>query len=347
MGDIDEVWHDDRLIGALARGEAVDDTDPAVGPLRALARLAESAPASGGRLDTVALAGERRNHRYAVRSLAVAVTVVATLSTTGVAAVVTGDPLRPAKAVWQQFQHHTAAKADPSDESLHSDDAVADAARERAGDAAQLPPPAETVGVRSADAGEAQRHDWSAPQGPAAAPQAENRSADGSADGAAHAPAEPERSGAEQRRADPDAAPAAGSDEPAADAEAEDDSQARRSQPSEPPPENQDEAPPPAEGPDDDAPDGDAPDGDAPDGEAPDGEDLEPPVELMRTQEQEDPHLLRERSGDLPAPAWSGKPQQTPPAAAPLPEPAPGDLAPAQQRRDDRPQPLLAEPAPE
>lgn len=351
MGDVDDVWHDDRLIGALARGEAVDDTDPAVGPLRALARLAESAPAARP-LDAVALAGERRNHRYAVRSLAVAVAVVATLSATGVAAVVTGDPLRPAKAVWQQIQHHTAAKADAGDPGLHSDDAVADAVSGREADAAQLRlSDPETVGGRLSDAGDARRHDASARPGPAAVPAAEGRPADGAADGTAHAPVESQPSGDGQRRSDPGEAPAARSEEPAGEADTGDDRQARRSQ-SGPPPEDQDETPTPAEG-----PDGDVPDHDAPEGEAPDGEDLEPPIELMRTQEQQDPDLYRDRSGDPPTPGWSGEPRQTPPAEEPLLEPAPAEepllvpapagSAPAQQHQDDGQQPLLGQPAPE
>jgi hypothetical protein len=108
--DLHAVWRDDQLIEAAARGELYDHDDPAAGPLRALAGLADSGPLPVLDVDMAVRAETRRNHRYAVRSLAVAVTAVATLSTSGVAAVVTGDPLRPAKAVWQEIRDHTVGR---------------------------------------------------------------------------------------------------------------------------------------------------------------------------------------------------------------------------------------------
>jgi len=111
--DLYEVWRDDRLIDAAARGDLLElQDDPAAGPLVALSMLADSRPLPRLDVDAAALVDSRHSHRYAVRSLAVAVTVVATLSTSGVAAVVTGDPLRPAKAVWHQIQDHTGLRAD-------------------------------------------------------------------------------------------------------------------------------------------------------------------------------------------------------------------------------------------
>jgi hypothetical protein len=105
VDDLDEVWRDDQLIERLARGEAPDD--PALAPLLALSRVADAAPAPAPDLDPAALVDDGKHRRYAVRSLAVAVTAVVTLSTSGVAAVVTGDPFRPAKAVWQEIQEQT------------------------------------------------------------------------------------------------------------------------------------------------------------------------------------------------------------------------------------------------
>jgi hypothetical protein len=114
--DLYEVWRDDRLIEAAARGDLVElENDPAAGPLLALTELADSRPLPRLDIDGAALVDSRRNHRYAVRSLAVAVTAVATLSTSGVAAVVTGDPFRPAKAVWHQIEDHTGLRADGDD----------------------------------------------------------------------------------------------------------------------------------------------------------------------------------------------------------------------------------------
>ncbi|HEX2177660.1 MAG TPA: hypothetical protein VHG70_17285 [Nocardioidaceae bacterium] len=107
MGDLDDVCHDDRLIEAAARGEHLDGTDPAAGPLLALSRVADARPLPRLDLDPGMFADPYRNRRYAVRSLAAALATVATLSTSGVAAVVTGDPFRPAKAVWEQIQEHT------------------------------------------------------------------------------------------------------------------------------------------------------------------------------------------------------------------------------------------------
>ncbi len=111
MDDLEGLWRDDRLVEAAARGEHLDSSDPAAGPLAALSRLTDARPLPRLDLDAAAVTDARRNHRYAVRSLAVAVTAVVTLSTSGVAAVVTGDPFRPAKAVWQQIQQHTVDKA--------------------------------------------------------------------------------------------------------------------------------------------------------------------------------------------------------------------------------------------
>jgi hypothetical protein len=123
--DLYEVWRDDRLIDAAARGDLLElQDDPAAGPLVALSMLADSRPLPRLDVDAAALVESRHSHRYAVRSLAVAVTVVATLSTSGVAAVVTGDPLRPAKAVWHQIQDHTGLRADAEEPQADSDSAL-------------------------------------------------------------------------------------------------------------------------------------------------------------------------------------------------------------------------------
>jgi hypothetical protein len=126
--DLHEIWRDDRLIEAAARGDLqhLDDVhDPAAGPLCALAGVADARPLPRLDVDPAVLLDNRRHHRYAVRSLAVAVTAVATLSTSGVAAVVTGDPLRPAKAVWHQIQDQTTtARAHAVGDSAESDAAV-------------------------------------------------------------------------------------------------------------------------------------------------------------------------------------------------------------------------------
>jgi len=111
--DLYQVWRDDCLIEAAARGDLLElEGDPAAGPLAALSMLADGGPLPRFDVDAPALVDSRNSQRYAVRSLAVAVTVVATLSTSGVAAVVTGDPLRPAKAVWHQIQDHTGLRSD-------------------------------------------------------------------------------------------------------------------------------------------------------------------------------------------------------------------------------------------
>jgi Anti-sigma-D factor RsdA to sigma factor binding region len=105
--DLDDVWRDDQLIEALANGEPVDTTDPAVAPLRALTGLVDAEPIPDydiRGLENIVMLDTGRSRRLAVRSLAVALTAVATLSTSGVAAVVTGDPFQPAKAVWHQIQ---------------------------------------------------------------------------------------------------------------------------------------------------------------------------------------------------------------------------------------------------
>jgi hypothetical protein len=126
-GELHEIWRDDRLIEAAARGdlhhtEAADD--PAVGPLCALAQVADARPLPRLDVDPADLVASPHNHRYAVRSLAVAVAAVATLSTSGVSAVVTGDPFRPAKAFWHEIQDHTVARSDTVDGGLGSGSAV-------------------------------------------------------------------------------------------------------------------------------------------------------------------------------------------------------------------------------
>jgi hypothetical protein len=118
--DLLAIWRDDRLIDAAARGDLHHTADAAAAPLCALARVADARPLPRLDVDPTALVDSRRNHRYAVRSLAVAVAAVATLSTSGVAAVVTGDPFRPAKAVWREIQDHTVARSDADDEALGS-----------------------------------------------------------------------------------------------------------------------------------------------------------------------------------------------------------------------------------
>jgi len=110
--DLYEVWRDDRLIEAAARGDLLElEDDPAAGPLVALAVLADGGSPPRLDVDEAVRVDPHTSQRYAVRSLAVAVTVVATLSTSGVAAVVTGDPFRPAKAVWHQIQDHTGLRS--------------------------------------------------------------------------------------------------------------------------------------------------------------------------------------------------------------------------------------------
>ncbi len=132
MHDLDDVWRDDQLIEALANGEPVDTTDPAVAPLRALTGLVDAAPIPDydiRGLENIVMLDTGRSRRLAVRSLAVALTAVATLSTSGVAAVVTGDPFQPAKVVWHQIQERAGDRwgVDPtSDEDrLDSGSAVA------------------------------------------------------------------------------------------------------------------------------------------------------------------------------------------------------------------------------
>jgi len=139
--DLYEVWRDDRLVDAAARGDLLElQDDPAAGPLVALSILADSRPLPSFDIDAAALLDSRHSHRYAVRSLAVAVTVLATLSTSGVAAVVTGDPLRPAKAVWHQIQDHTGLRADGEESQADSDSALSVPAAQPAGaDASRLP----------------------------------------------------------------------------------------------------------------------------------------------------------------------------------------------------------------
>ena len=112
MADLDALWHDDRLIEAAASGDFLDTDDPAAGALMALARVADD-PLPPLDVDQLIAQAERHaSTRYAVRSLAAAVAVVATMSASGVSAVVTGDPFRPAKAVWQQIQDHTRSPFD-------------------------------------------------------------------------------------------------------------------------------------------------------------------------------------------------------------------------------------------
>ena len=132
MHDLDDVRRDDQLIEALANGEPVDTTDPAVAPLRALTGLVDAEPIPDydiRGLENIVLLETGRSRRLAVRSLAVALTAVATLSTSGVAAVVTGDPFQPAKVVWHQIQERAGDRwgVDPaSDEDrLDSGSAVA------------------------------------------------------------------------------------------------------------------------------------------------------------------------------------------------------------------------------
>jgi Anti-sigma-D factor RsdA to sigma factor binding region len=125
--DLDDVWRDDQLIEALASGQPVDTTDPATAPLRALTGLVDAAPIPDydvrdlenlGNLHNLVMLDTGRSRRVAVRSLAVALTAVATLSTSGVAAVVTGDPFQPAKVVWHQIQERAGDRwgADPTDD---------------------------------------------------------------------------------------------------------------------------------------------------------------------------------------------------------------------------------------
>jgi hypothetical protein len=130
--DLDDVWRDDQLIEALANGAPVDTTDPAVAPLRALTGLVDAEPLPDydiRGLENVVMLDTGRSRRLAVRSLAVALTAVATLSTSGVAAVVTGDPFQPAKVVWHQIQERAGDRwgADPAydEDRLDSGSAVA------------------------------------------------------------------------------------------------------------------------------------------------------------------------------------------------------------------------------
>jgi hypothetical protein len=122
--DLDDVWRDDQLIEALASGEPVDTADPAAAPLRALTGLVDAAPIPDydirdlETLGNIVVLDTGRSRRVAVRSLAVALTAVATLSTSGVAAVVTGDPFQPAKVVWHQIQERAGDRwgGDPLDD---------------------------------------------------------------------------------------------------------------------------------------------------------------------------------------------------------------------------------------
>ncbi|MGH3366753.1 MAG: hypothetical protein ACRDOY_06085 [Nocardioidaceae bacterium] len=145
--DLNAVMHDDWLIDAIASGAALetDQTDPARAPLRALYDVVEGTPIPEyDGLDPLTLVDSGRQRRHAVRSLAIAVTAVGTLSTSGVAAVVSGDPLLPAKAVWNQIQGSTGEAHAPA----RSDG-------ERAGSAAVTPPssPARSSEDSATDAG--------------------------------------------------------------------------------------------------------------------------------------------------------------------------------------------------
>ncbi|MGH3314990.1 MAG: anti-sigma-D factor RsdA [Nocardioidaceae bacterium] len=126
MHDLDDVRRDDQLIEALAGGEPVDTNDPAAAPLRALTGLVDAKPIPDYTirdLENIVLLDTGRSRRVAVRSLAVALTAVATLSTSGVAAVVTGDPFQPAKVVWHQIQERAGDRwgADPLDDEARLD----------------------------------------------------------------------------------------------------------------------------------------------------------------------------------------------------------------------------------
>jgi hypothetical protein len=133
--DLGDVWRDDQLIEALASGRSVDTADPAAAPLRALTGLVDAAPIPDYDVRDLETLGDivridtGRGHRFAVRSLAVALTAVATLSTSGVAAVVTGDPFQPAKVVWHQIQERAGDRwgADPlgEEDRLDSGSAIA------------------------------------------------------------------------------------------------------------------------------------------------------------------------------------------------------------------------------
>jgi hypothetical protein len=268
VDDLHEVWSDDELIERLARGEVPDD--PAVAPLVALSRLADAVPPPVPDLDPAALVDDGRNRRYAVRSLAVAVTAVVTLSTSGVAAVVTGDPFRPAKAVWQEIQEHTGRSGE-----------VAQVESGQATGAALPEGPA--LGEPNAAGDVPPRQPWelrpspvSAPSASLAADQDAAPSPDAGTPSAADSAftAQPSPSAEEPEHADTGTAGGDGGDQQRA-------GDATQS----PEDDGQDDAQPDDGTGDDGEPDGQAPDGPeespSPDDEPPGGDDIEPP--LLRT----------------------------------------------------------------
>ncbi|MDQ4084433.1 MAG: hypothetical protein M3165_01315 [Actinomycetota bacterium] len=283
--ELHEIWRDDRLIEGAARGDlhhAAGADDVAVAPLCALAQVADARPLPRLDVDPAEVVAGRRNHRYAVRSLAVAVAAVATLSTSGVSAVVTGDPFRPAKAVWHQIQENTVLRTSAGEKRVHSGAALG----------APVQPATDTTGQPVRDA--------ATPEPETAAAQGQTAQAPSRAE--PEDPAAPTPPAADAREADGGGE----SDDAAADARTSDDRAAER--PEESPPQDSAEPEPEQDSTEDQQDDDEPETQPAPDddpqpspGEEPDG-DLDP-VELPGQPEQ------TEQQGAIPAPSpedsWS------------------------------------------
>jgi hypothetical protein len=110
-----ELRETDRLLDELAAGriplEVADD--PVLGALAALAAAVDDAPMSEVAAPTTAAVGHRGPSRS--RHLAAVLAIGITLSSSGIAAAVTGDPLLPIKTVVKnvyEIGHHDTSKSD-------------------------------------------------------------------------------------------------------------------------------------------------------------------------------------------------------------------------------------------
>ncbi|MDP9443367.1 MAG: hypothetical protein M3P83_03030, partial [Actinomycetota bacterium] len=121
MVDRYDVWYDDLVIEALARRRELDiaaargrHDGRVITTLSALSALVDSDPIPEDEtVDPVQVVRQAREHRLAVRSLALAVGAVSLLSTSGISAAVSGDPLRPARAVYEQVLRKEGPRESP------------------------------------------------------------------------------------------------------------------------------------------------------------------------------------------------------------------------------------------
>lgn len=107
MPDLADLAATDALLDALGSRQTSFSDDPAVDPLLALAALAQDPPLPP--MVEIPAAFDLRSvadRRFALRSLAAGVAAVGVLSTGGVSAAMTGDPLRPVETVLNQFSGH-------------------------------------------------------------------------------------------------------------------------------------------------------------------------------------------------------------------------------------------------